>query len=98
MLNNTHRTPLRYNISDFFSSLLDINIGFSRTGPDVRHLRSYLFHSLVRDAHALLNGQQMFRLLKPDKPHPQHFVCSIGAWRVRIACGFFSWSRPAVLP
>src|ERR1700676_1567280 len=23
MLNNTHRTPLRYNISDFFSSLLD---------------------------------------------------------------------------
>jgi len=22
MLNNTHRTPLRYNISDFFSSLL----------------------------------------------------------------------------
>ena len=25
MLNNTHRTPLRYNISDFFSSLLDIH-------------------------------------------------------------------------
>jgi hypothetical protein len=23
MLNNTHRTPLRYNISDFFSSLLE---------------------------------------------------------------------------
>jgi hypothetical protein len=29
MLNNTHRTPLRYNISDFFSSLLGHNGQFN---------------------------------------------------------------------
>lgn len=34
MLNNTHRTPLRYNISDFFSSLLVDNEGFFVWGID----------------------------------------------------------------
>ena len=36
MLNNTHRTPLRYNISDFFSSLL---------GGKTVELSAHYYHS-----------------------------------------------------